>query len=451
MTPVILSGGSGTRLWPVSRTKFPKQFCDLFGAPMQSVTYQRLRPLGEPWILTSIELKTLTESGLRELGEPIDRVIYETVARNTAAAIALLGRVFELRGRADEIVGVFPSDHVIRDEEAFRRALRFAESVAAQGRIVTLGIRPDRPETGYGYIQTEQSSLSSADGLSSHRVRRFHEKPDLAKAESFLREGGFFWNAGIFVFRVSLMMQKLREHAPDVAGPFADLRADLSNLDEIVKRVPSISIDYALMEKLGGGEFLACVPVDIGWNDVGSWDAVADLQGPQKDVNVVAHGSEGFFVRAPQGKTVALVGVKDLNVIDTGDCLLIAARGQSQDVKHIVDQLKAQGSKVPHENPVRNYSWGRAETLREETQFSSRVVRVSAKEKVSTVNSGNHDEHWIVAAGKGELTLDGRAVSIAMGDHVIVPRGKTAMLHNISEGELCVIEVSLGNRGSLKE
>lgn len=444
MIPVILSGGSGTRLWPVSRTKFPKQFCDLFGSPMQSVTFRRLKPVGAPWILTSGELKSLTETGLREMGEPLDHVLYETSPKNTAAALALLGRFFELTGRGDEIVGVFPSDHVVRDEAAFRRALSFAETVAREGRVVTLGIKPDRPETGYGYIQVEKAPVATGDGFAGHRVLRFHEKPALDKARSFLSEGGYLWNAGIFIFRVSTFMAALRELAPQIAGPFEALRADLANLPDVVAQVPSISIDYALMEKLGGGDRLACVPVEIGWNDVGSWDAVAELKGVTND-EVLRHESPDCFVRAPEGKVVALVGVEGLNVVDTGDCLLVTGRGRSQDVKHVVDALKARGSKAPHENTFEDRPWGRFEILRDDAEFKSKVIRVNAGAQISYQSHARREEHWIVVEGAGEVVLDEKIIPVRKGTYVHIPLGAKHRIRNTSTKPLRFVEVQLGS------
>lgn len=444
MIPVILSGGSGTRLWPVSRTKFPKQFCDLFGSPMQSVTFRRLKPLGAPWILTSGELKSLTETGLREMGESVERVIYETTPKNTAAALALLGRFFELTGRGEEVVGVFPSDHVVRDEESFRRALVFAEQTASAGRIVTLGIQPDRPETGYGYIQVEKTRVGEADGFAAHRVLRFHEKPALETARTFLGEGNYLWNAGIFVFRVSVFMKALRELAPQIAGPFESLRADLGNLAEVVSRVPSISIDYALMEKLGGGDRLACVPVEIGWNDVGSWDAVAELTS-DAGVTALRHESPDCYVRAPEGKVVALVGVTGLNVVDTGDCLLVTGRGRSQDVKHIVEALKAKGSKAPHENTFEDRPWGRFEVLRDEAGFKSKVIRVNAGAQISYQSHAQREEHWIVVEGVGEVVLDDKVIPVRKGTYVHIPLGAKHRIRNTAKEPLRFVEVQLGS------
>lgn len=313
---------------------------------MQTVTFRRLEPLGAPWILTSRALRNLTEAGLRSMNQDLDRVIYESEPRNTAAAMALLGRTFEMRGWQDQVVGVFPSDHVVLREKEFRAAVQFAAEVALRGKIVTLGVRPDRPETGYGYIQADGKEMVSRDRFFASAVRRFHEKPDVERAKSFLSEGGYFWNAGIFVFQVKAFMAALRTYAPEVVVPFEELQSDHGNLAEVMKKAPSISIDYALMEKLGGTEKLACVPMDVGWSDVGSWDAVAELSPQSGDQHVVKVDAANCFVRVPEGKTVALIGVEGLRIIDTGDCLLISAKDHSQDVKLVVEELNKRGASV---------------------------------------------------------------------------------------------------------
>lgn len=354
MIPVVMSGGSGTRLWPLSRVKLPKQFCDLFGEPLQTMTLKRLSPLGNPWVVTSAVLKDLTEQNARESGLKIGQLIYEPAGKNTAAAIALVCRILELQGLENEIVGIFPADHLVTKEQQFQSAIRFAEKLAQDGQVVTLGIRPGHPETGFGYIQTEKTAGRRDGGLNAYSVMRFHEKPNLEKAKEFVADGSYNWNAGIFVFRASVMKALLKKHEPDVWLPLESLKADLGNLGDVYAMMKSISIDYAVMEKIGGTGLLTCLPVDIGWSDVGSWDAVAEessARGERTSEKVHLVDSKDVYLQVPKNKTVAVIGLSDIQIVDTGDVLLICKKGESQKVREVVEALSKTKDPVLTEPP----------------------------------------------------------------------------------------------------
>lgn len=265
MIPVILSGGSGTRLWPVSRQQIPKQFCEIFDEALQTTTLRRSLKLGTPWVITGKALKVLTEMEIARLGAKNVEVIYEPFGKNTAPAIAVLCQRLLQQGLQNEVVGVFPSDHLIANEADFIKVVEFAASVAEQNKIVTLGITPSYPETGYGYIQTKAVSLKEEGSLKAYSVVKFHEKPDLEKAKEFVAQGSFSWNAGIFIFKVSHMIELFQKFQPAMWNLVSTLNADSSNLEEIYSNVQSISIDYAIMENLSANE-LACVPCEFGWN-----------------------------------------------------------------------------------------------------------------------------------------------------------------------------------------
>jgi mannose-1-phosphate guanylyltransferase/mannose-6-phosphate isomerase len=278
--PTILSGGSGTRLWPVSRTKFPKQFCDLFEESLFKKTLDRLKPFGSPWIVTNHALEILTKTVMRETGIPFDQALFEPKANNTAPAIALLCKVLVDRGHANAIVGIFPSDHLINNNEAFANALKLGQECAELGQVVTIGIKPTYPATGYGYIEVTKDALLEKNGLRALKTRGFREKPNLDTAEDFIASGNFFWNGGMFLFKMSVMITHLKHFMPELWSVIADLKPDLSNLAEVYSKCPAQSIDYGVMEKL---KEQVCIPCDLGWNDVGSWDEIAKLA-PNGDI-----------------------------------------------------------------------------------------------------------------------------------------------------------------------
>lgn len=434
MIPAILSGGSGTRLWPVSRANFPKQFCDLFEDSLQSLTLKRCLQLGTPWIVTGQALKTLTEANLKELQLKNVTTIYEPVAKNTAPAVAVLAHVLVQKGLGEEIVGVFPSDQLIQNTDAFYQAVQSAEKLAQQGFIVTLGIQPDHPATGYGYIQKDKAS---------NKVLKFHEKPSLDKAQKFLASGDFFWNAGMFIFKAKTMLEKFQKLQPEIFKVVSQLKADLSNLREVYAQFPSISIDYAIMEKLSSDE-LACVPADMAWSDVGSWDAVAQVaegQNAAKSLEVNGHDN---FVFGRQGKVYSFVGTEDLILVDTADALMVVKKGESQEVKQVVEALQKQGSTLIKDHVFEKRPWGAFEVLRDTDHFKSKVITVNPMSQLSYQSHNQRAEHWIITRGKGEVVLNDQVIPVQGGSHVFIPIQAKHRIRNTSEDILEFVEVQLG-------
>ena len=347
ITPVILSGGSGTRLWPLSRELYPKQLLPLVGErTMLQETALRLEGLdaAAPIIVCNEAHRFLVAEQLRQIDLKPQAIVLEPVGRNTAPAIALAA----LQAAPDALLLVLPADHVIRDVPAFQAAVQAAVPAAQAGKLATFGIVPTAPETGYGYIR----QVSGADaGQGARAIERFIEKPDLATAEGFLKEGGYFWNSGMFLFRADRYLAELTRHAPDIAAAAqAALAAAKPDLDFVrVDRAAfedcrGDSIDYAVMEKTAGA---VVVPLDAGWNDVGSWSALhaalpCDDQGNVAKGDVLVEDSAGCYLYA-ESRLVSVVGLKDHVVVETKDAVLVAPKDRVQDVKKLVERLKSTG------------------------------------------------------------------------------------------------------------
>lgn len=439
MIPVILSGGSGTRLWPVSRQALPKQFCDLFGDSLQSMTLKRCAVLGKPWIVTGQVVKTQTEINMKKA--QIDaEVIYEPFGKNTAPAIASLCHILNSRGLGHETVAVFPSDHLVRKEKAFEEVMRFADLVAQQNKVVTIGITPTYPETGYGYIQTKNTSLASHQNFKAYSVVKFHEKPSLEKAKEFLMQDSFSWNAGIFVFRVDFMSAMFAKHQPAMWKEVSALNSDLSNIVDVYQVVQNISIDYAIMEKLSDTE-LACIPADLGWSDVGSWDAMVELR--QSAAKIEVKAKDNFVFGLPQ-KSYSFVGVDELILVDTQDALMVVKKGQSQDVRHVVEKVQAIQPNLAKEHMYEYRPWGEFEILRDTADFKSKVIRVNPNSQISYQSHNQREEHWIITKGQGEVVLNDEVIPVKVGSHVHIPKQAKHRVRNNSAEPLEFVEVQLG-------
>ncbi|CAN5568102.1 mannose-1-phosphate guanylyltransferase [soil metagenome] len=358
MYAVILAGGGGTRLWPLSRRARPKPFLPLLGPEtLFQRTIARLPPLiaeSDTYVVTEARYRHLAESQAPGLGAA--QVIVEPMGRNTAAAIALAGVLLERP--ADDIMVVLPADHRIADEAAFRRALESAARAAADGSLVTLGIAPSGPESGYGYIVAEMDDAgrsSDEPGL-ARRVSRFVEKPAREHAQDLITGGSAWWNAGIFVWRRDALLERLARHSADVLTPLRDGLAAGRSLDEIYPELPAISIDYALLEPASLEGAVKVVPADIGWSDVGSWPALRSelaVGQPREQRGVVTVGrvedldSEDVVVHSSGGRLVVTIGLRGTIVVDTPDVVLVCDADRAQDVRQIVDRL-AQAKEIEH-------------------------------------------------------------------------------------------------------
>jgi mannose-1-phosphate guanylyltransferase/mannose-1-phosphate guanylyltransferase/mannose-6-phosphate isomerase len=379
---------------------------------------------------------------LKDLNLQGSPVIYEPFGKNTAPAIAVLCRILELKSKAQEVVGVFPSDHLIQDEIEFSKIVAMAEKLAQQDRIVTIGIQPTYPETGYGYIQVREQTAVQ-DHLKSFSVLRFHEKPPLAKAQEFLTTGGFYWNAGIFVFKVARMIELFKQHQPTLWGEIQKIKEDLSNIAEIYQSVQSISIDYAIMEKLSEQE-LHCIPGSFGWNDVGSWDAVSTLL---PSLNTESYESSNNFVFGDSGKKYSLVGIQDMILVDTKDAMMLVKKGHSQDVKQVVDSLTKAKSNLVKDHVFEKRPWGDYEILRDTEHFKSKVIHVRPQSQISYQSHAKREEHWIITRGQGEVVLNDQVIPIKAGSHIHIPIGAKHRIRNNSNEMIEFVEVQISERG----
>lgn len=448
LQPVLLSGGSGTRLWPLSRESYPKQFLPLVGEDtMLQATWRRVADIADagPIVVANEDHRFLVAEQLRQVGAPTPAILLEPMGRNTAPAIALAA-LQAMDAGGDPLLLVLPSDHVVTDGEAFRRAVREAAPAAEAGALLTFGIVPVGPETGFGYIQAEHSD---ADGVRA--VRRFVEKPDAATAHGYLDAGGYYWNSGMFLFRASTLLAELERFRPDILEAcreaFAAARrdGDFIRLDrEAFARCPSDSIDYAVMEKTASAMVL---PVDIGWNDVGSWSALWDVAehdeaGNAHHGDVIAVDSRNSYAYAR--RLVALVGVDDLVVVETDDAVLVARKDRVQEVKQVVAQLKAaQRSQAALHREVHR-PWGSYDSVDVGDGFQVKRIKVKPGAALSLQSHNQRAEHWIVVRGTARVTRNNDVFELFANQSTYIPIGAKHRLENPGSEVLELIEMQSG-------
>ena len=406
------------------------------------MTIKRLSPFGKPWIVTNKALRDQSILQMKNNQIPDDHLLLEPLSRNTAPAIAFMCHILNSKGLASEVVGVFSADHLISQPNAFKRAVEIAEQEArTHGRVVTLGLRPYSPATGFGYIQVGGEDAERAKGASP--VVRFHEKPDLATAKKFLASGEHFWNAGIFVFRVQTMIDLFRKHQPEMWTKIEGIKPDLSNIQEVYEGLKNISIDYAIIEKLGAQE-LSCVPCDMGWDDVGSWDAIAEIKGKKDTPNYITVEAENNYVHEQTGKLYCFAGVDDLIVVDTKDALMISRRGQSQKVKDVVEQVKARDPVLLQQHQDEERPWGGFEVLKDTDTFKSKVVIVNPGQQISYQSHSKREEHWMIVEGTGVVILNDEEIPVTRGSYVKIPLQAKHRIRNTGNVVMKFVEVQLG-------
>ena len=461
VTPVILCGGSGTRLWPLSRGGFPKQFLCLTGdSSLFQQTVERLQGLESattqataPLIVCNEEHRFLAQEQLRESGINRAKFLLEPIARNTAPALTLAA-LAALDEGADPILVVTPADQAVSAVNVFTQAMKTAIAEAATGSIVILGIQPDRPETGYGYIKT--GAATNAQGTVT-TVERFVEKPNLETAQAYLNEGCYFWNAGIFVLKASVWLKAMETFQPEMLGKVKHAWESRQPDSQFLRpgkaefeQVPSESIDYAVMERCPGSAFATkMVSLDAGWSDLGAWDAVWNIQEKDADGNahkgdVIAKDCRDTFVHA-SSRLVSLVGVQNLVVIETADAILVADKSRGQDVKKIVDSLKTQSREEQNLHRKVYRPWGWYDSIDGGERFKVKRILVNPKASLSLQMHHHRAEHWVVVSGTAQITNGDKVTILSENQSTYIPLGQTHRLSNPGTIPLEIIEVQSGS------
>ncbi len=447
LVPVILSGGSGSRLWPLSRESYPKQFLPLTSdLTMLQATWHRVAPIADraPLVVANEEHRFVAAEQLQQVGVKPQAILLEPLGRNTAPAIAVAA-LEATRDDNDAVLLVLPSDHVINDEEIFQRAVKQAMPAAIAGKLVTFGIVPSGPETGYGYIKASQ-------GSEVRSVERFVEKPDLATAQEYVDSGEYFWNSGMFLFKASRYLAELQKFNPDIlessrlAWNKAKRDADFVRLDkEAFAAVRSDSIDYAVMEKTTDA---ALLPLDAGWSDVGSWTALRDVSPQDTDGN--AHHGDVIAIDcrntyAYGERLIALVGLDDVIVVETADAVLVGKSERMQEVKDIVARIKRdkRSEATWHRKVYR--PWGAYDSIDNGDRFQVKRISVKPGATLSLQMHHHRAEHWIVVSGTAEVTRGDEVILLTENQSTYIPLGVTHRLKNPGKLPLELIEVQSGS------
>jgi len=454
MIPVVLSGGSGSRLWPLSRESYPKQFLPL--ASEQSMlcdTLSRLQGvdgLVSPIVVCNEQHRFLVAEQLRGMQKTPHSIVLEPEGRNTAPAVAIAA-LAAIEQDQEALLLVLPADHIIDNISAFHNSLNTASESAKQGKLVTFGVVPATPETGYGYIKASET-YNTSQMAKSLPVEQFVEKPDLKTAESYLSSGDYFWNSGMFMFKASSYLNELKQHAPEMLS-LCEQSYSTSNRDmdfvrleqEAFMKIKGDSIDYAVMEKT---EHCVVVPLEAGWNDIGSWSALAEVAEPDKQENIVSgdvliEDSQNCYVRS-EYRLIAALGLRDQVIVETADAVLVASKDKAQEVKKIVERLKLdeRSERVHHRQVFR--PWGSYESIDEGERFLVKRIVVNPGASLSLQRHKHRAEHWVVVTGTAKVTRGEELLELHEDESTYIPVGMKHRLENTTGVPLEIIEVQTG-------
>ncbi|RLA42363.1 MAG: mannose-1-phosphate guanylyltransferase/mannose-6-phosphate isomerase [Gammaproteobacteria bacterium] len=455
MIPVVLSGGSGSRLWPLSRAHYPKQFIPLASertmlqetlGRLQGLCFEALAPL----VICNEQHRFMVAEQLREIDVLAQNILLEPVGRNTAPAVALAA----LSVAPDDILLVLPADHVINDVNAFHAAIELACSEAEQGALVTFGVVPTAAQTGYGYIHAASTDgTTPAEGLVARRIEKFIEKPDLATAQAYVDSGDYYWNSGMFAFKASRYLEELERHHPAMLNACraaldgASVDLDFTRLDEeAFSACPADSIDYAVMEKT---DRAVMIPLDAGWSDIGSWSALWDISDKDDQGNtcigdVLTVDTHDSYLHT-SGRLLATVGIRDLVVVETDDAVLVADKSHVQDVKEVVNQLQA-AARSERESHRKVYRpWGFYDSIAMNDRYQAKRIVVNPGARLSLQKHHHRAEHWVVVQGTGRVTRGDEEVILSVNESIYIPIGMAHRLENPGIIPLEIIEVQTGD------
>jgi mannose-1-phosphate guanylyltransferase/mannose-6-phosphate isomerase len=449
--PFILCGGAGTRLWPLSREAFPKQFHRLTGSlSLFQETCRRL--MGDPFaplsVLSNYQHRFLVREQLQEIGASYSNIVLEPVARNTGPA-ACIAALIAARADPDALVLLAPSDHAIPDESAFRDAVELGIAPAREGKLITFGVEPDRPHTGYGYIEVTPGERANA----AVNVRRFVEKPSRDLAKTYVKDGNFYWNAGIFLFSAVALLQLFETHAPSILAACrralneSVMDLEFRSLGESYVQAPSISLDYAILEK---ADNVVCVPLTTGWSDVGSWSELWSHSDKDECGNVIKSNgnvaiadSENCFVYSDD-TYVTLVGVKDLVVVALRDAVLVMSKEHAEEIKSVVAELKSNGGDITLRHDRVYRPWGWYQGLHRGERYQVKCLMVKPGAKLSLQSHHHRSEHWVVVSGTLEVTKGEETAFLTENQSTYIALGEKHRLANPGKIPAFLIEVQSG-------
>ena len=453
---VVLAGGGGTRLWPLSRTQYPKQFLKLLGEyTLLQQTIVRVADLISSqcvWVVTSVDQEPIVRSQLAALPQLSEaHILSEPLPRNTAAAIGLAA-IHIRKVDPEAVMIVLPADHWITRPREFVALLQESTGLAEDDLLVTLGVVPDHPATGYGYIHRGERldvETGRRGSLETYRVARFAEKPQLADAQRYVERGDYYWNAGIFLWRVATILEEITAHLPQLALGLEEVAQRLDSVEALTavyRRLEAISIDYGVLEK---SSRLAVVPADIGWSDLGEWGAIhrlspQDKQGNAMSPNVIAIDNENSFVHSAR-RTIATIGLKDTIVVDADDALLICPADRAQDVRKVVQQLEERAPTLAQFNSTVQRPWGSFTVLEEGPQFKVKRLMVYPGAALSLQMHKQRSEHWVVVAGVAQVRNGDQDIRLQTNQSTYILAGTKHRLANPGSEPLEVIEVQTGS------
>ncbi len=455
IVPVILSGGMGTRLWPMSRSHYPKQFLKLASDEFSLIQQTALRVANRdiyeaPVFVSNEDHRFLVAENIQALGIDDAKILLESKGRNTAPALTIAAHYVRKLYGDNAVMLILPSDHIIDNILAFTQAVRKASIAASKGYLATFGITPSHADTGYGYIKFDSNALLEG----THKVESFVEKPDEKTANKYVKSGDYVWNSGMFAFSVKLLLEEMQTQRPDIAKATAIAFNSMREGEDFIRfgakefaKIPSESIDYAVMENT---QKAVVVPMDCGWTDAGSFDALWRIKNKDKMGNVsegenILLNSHDCFVNSKDGVKIATIGVKDLVVISTKDCVLVADRNNAQDVKELVEKLKVQNPKLVHEYRQMTRPWGNYDSVDTGDRHQVKRITVKPGASLSLQMHYHRAEHWIVVKGTAIVTLDDTRKIVSENESIYIPTGAKHRLVNPGTIPLELIEVQAGS------